>query len=189
MPEPTDNSRSDADMEAKHAEFMRLFLENEHEVLRYVLSLVPNLADARDIVQETAVSLWKRFDAYDPEQPFAPWACRFSLNKIRHHWRREKRRQQLFDEETLDFLAARRQELGEVLDYRRDHLRECLCKMPEKSRTLLTGYYFREMTVEELSEETGRTVEAIYKALQRIRKGLSSCITQRMGIEAKANAT
>ncbi len=165
---------------------MRLFLENEHEVLRYVLALVPNLADARDIIQETAVSLWKRFDDYDPEQPFAPWACRFALNKIRHHWRKEKRRQYLFDEETMEAIAARRTELAEVADYRREFLHECLCRMPEKSRSILTGYYFREESVEEISEKTGRTVEAIYKALQRIRKALSECIQYRIEADARA---
>ncbi|MFT5467168.1 MAG: RNA polymerase sigma-70 factor (ECF subfamily) [Verrucomicrobiales bacterium] len=164
----------------QHEAFMRLFLDNEHEVLRYVLALVPNLADARDIVQETAVSLWKRFDAYDREQPFAPWACRFSLNKIRHHWRREKRKQKLFDQDTLDFLAHRRTERAEELDYRREHLNDCLRKMPEKSREVITGYYFHEKTVEQLSEQTGRTVEAIYKALQRIRKGLMKCIETKL---------
>ncbi|MEO0448361.1 MAG: sigma factor, partial [Verrucomicrobiota bacterium] len=66
----------------QHDEFMRLFLENEHEVMRYVMALVPNFSDARDIVQETAVALWKRFDDYDTTLPFAPWACRFALNKV-----------------------------------------------------------------------------------------------------------
>lgn len=166
--------------EDQHEAFMRLFLDNEHEVLRYVLALVPNLADARDIVQETAVSLWKRFDAYDRDQPFAPWACRFALNKIRHHWRREQRKQKLFDQDTLDFLANRRTERAEELDYRREHLKDCMRKMPEKSRDVITGYYFREQTVEELSEQTGRTVEAIYKALQRIRKSLMKCIEAKL---------
>ncbi len=172
-----------------HEAFMRLFLENEHEVLRYVLALVPNLPDARDIVQETAVSLWKRFDDYDPKQPFAPWACRFALNKVRHHWRREKRRQRFYSEETMDYLAARRQELGDVLDHRRDFLRECVRRLPDQSRAILMGYYFRELTVEEISKETGRTVEAIYKALQRIRRGLSDCITQRMNLEARSSTS
>jgi len=165
---------------------MRLFLENENEVLRYVMALVPNLSDARDIVQETAVSLWQRFDDYDPDLPFAPWACRFALNKVRHHWRREKRKQKFFAEETMDFLAARRSDLAEVMDYRRDYLQDCLRNLPDKSRALLVGYYFREQTVEELSELTGRTVDAIYKALQRIRKGLCDCIEQRMEEDARA---
>ena len=173
----------------QHEAFMRLFLENEHEVLRYVLALVPNLADARDIVQETAVSLWKRFDAYDPEQPFAPWACRFALNKIRHHWRREQRKQKLFEADTLEFLAARRAERADELDYRRDHLKDCPGKIPDKSRAIITGYYFREQTVEQLSDQTGRTVEAIYKALQRIRKGLLKCIETRLESDGAAAQT
>ena len=36
---------------------------------------------AHDIVQQTAIALWEKFDAYDPAQPFTPWACRFALNK------------------------------------------------------------------------------------------------------------
>ena len=172
--------------DAAHEEFMRLFLENEHEVLRYVLALVPNLTDARDIVQETAVSLWKRFADYDPAQPFAPWACRFALNKVRHHWRREKRKQQFFAEDTMQYLAVRRVELADALDYRRDFLKECLGRMPDHAKSIVVGYYFREKTVEELSEETGRTVEAIYKALQRIRRGLCDCITHRMMNEARS---
>jgi RNA polymerase sigma-70 factor, ECF subfamily len=46
-----------------------------------VAPLVPNVADAEDIVQQTAIALWEKFDAYDPAQPFTPWACRFALNK------------------------------------------------------------------------------------------------------------
>jgi RNA polymerase sigma-70 factor (ECF subfamily) len=41
--------------------------------------LVPNLPDAEDIVQQTAVALWEKFDEYDPKLPFTPWACRFAL--------------------------------------------------------------------------------------------------------------
>ncbi len=51
---------------------------------RYVAALVPNVADAEDIVQQTALALWEKFDAYDPSQPFTPWAWRFALNKTKH---------------------------------------------------------------------------------------------------------
>ena len=90
--------------------------------------------------------------------------------------RKEQRRQRLFEEDTLEFLAAKRHELADQLDYRRDHLKTCLAKVPDKSRSILVGYYFREQTVEEISDQTGRTAEAIYKALQRIRKRLMTCI-------------
>ena len=49
-----------------HKEFIRLFLEAERKLLRYVMVLVPNITDARDIVQEAAVALWEKIDQYDP---------------------------------------------------------------------------------------------------------------------------
>lgn len=45
-----------------HEQFMRLFLQSEREILRYVMAIVPNVADARDILQEMALALWKAID-------------------------------------------------------------------------------------------------------------------------------
>lgn len=66
---PTRNSNS---RPCTLEEFIRLFLESERELLRYVMVLVPNPADARDVVQETAVALWKKSDHYDRTKPFVP---------------------------------------------------------------------------------------------------------------------
>ena len=64
--------------EPDHAQFIQLLVRHEHDLLRFVLPLVGNLADARDVMQEAAVNLWKKFDEYDPSQPFLPWARRFA---------------------------------------------------------------------------------------------------------------
>ena len=55
------------DQPASQQEFLRVFLANEREILRYVVALVPNLGDAQEIVQQTAVVLWEKFDEYDAE--------------------------------------------------------------------------------------------------------------------------
>ena len=68
-PEPP---RENHDRAAAQQRFLSLFLRSEREVFRYVAALVPNVADAEDIVQQTAVALWEKFDAYDPAQPFTP---------------------------------------------------------------------------------------------------------------------
>jgi DNA-directed RNA polymerase specialized sigma24 family protein len=62
--------------------FVRLFAAAQSEVLRYILALVPDLDDAQEVFQETAVDLWKTFDQYDPDCPFVPWACRFAYFQI-----------------------------------------------------------------------------------------------------------
>ncbi len=56
-----------------HEQFVRLFLQSERELLRYVMVLVPNVTEARDVVQETAVALWQHIADYDQARPFTPW--------------------------------------------------------------------------------------------------------------------
>ena len=68
------------DNAAAQQRFLSLFLRSEREVFRYVAALGPNVADAEDIVQQTALTVWRIFEAYDPARPFTPWARRFALN-------------------------------------------------------------------------------------------------------------
>lgn len=168
-----------------HERFLRLFLQSERELLRYVMALVPNLSDARDIVQDTAAALWQAIDKYDPARPFAPWACRFALNEARRHLRSAGRRRRLLDEDTAALLESRRVEAAPQLDARREHLRDCLTRLPSEQHELVRGYYFDEETIETLAARLGRGTEAVYKSLQRIRQALHDCIERKMQTEAR----
>lgn len=158
---------------------MRLFLQAERELLRYVMALVPNVTDARDVVQETAVALWKAAAKYDPEKPFVPWACRFALNEARMYLRSSARRRRFIEEDVAMLLESQRVEIAEALDARREHLRDCLGQLPEQHRELVRSYYFDGETIESLARRHGRGTEAIYKALQRIRQALHHCIQRK----------
>ena len=114
-----------------HKDFIRLFLEAEKDLLRYVMVLIPNVADARDVVQEAAVALWDKIDRYDPEKPFAPWACRFALNEAKMFLRKKSRQKRLADE-VVDLLEIERMENSERLDARKHFLKECLKVLPKK---------------------------------------------------------
>jgi RNA polymerase sigma-70 factor (ECF subfamily) len=171
-----DSTRHFGDQNAAQQRFLSLFLRSEREIFRYVAALVPNVADAEDIVQQTAIALWEKFDAYDPAQPFTPWACRFALNKARQWIERRQRWQALLQGRLAEQLAQRREDLRPELEYRLKHLESCLAKLPAEQRSLVEGYYYHRSRIEELAESTGRTVAATYKALQRIRHALLLCV-------------
>jgi RNA polymerase sigma-70 factor (ECF subfamily) len=161
-------------------QFMRLFLEAEREILRYVMAIIPNVSDARDIVQETATALWKAVAKYDSSKPFIPWACRFALNEARMHLRSEARRRVVLEEDVTALLDARRTELTGHLDARREHLKDCLGRLPSDQRSLVRDYYFEDQSIETLAARLGRTAEAVYKSLQRIRQALHRCVAQKL---------
>lgn len=171
---------------AEQQRFLSLFLRSEKEIYRYVAALVPNCADADDIVQQTAVALWEKFDAYDPSQPFTPWACRFALNKARQWIDRRQRWQALLERGVAEELARRREEMCPELELRLRHLEMCMKKLPDDQRSLIEGYYYRRSAIDELADDSGRTVAATYKALQRIRHALQLCIDRAAGAKGAA---
>jgi RNA polymerase sigma-70 factor (ECF subfamily) len=173
LPDPT---RRAEDATAAQQRFLSLFLRSEKEVYRYVAALIPSVADAEDIVQQTALALWEKFDAYDPAQPFTPWACRFALNKARQWIERRQRWQALLEGGLAEELSRRREELQPEMDRCLRRLDGCLAKLPEDQRLLVEGYYFHREAVERLAGRSGRTIAATYKMLQRIRRSLQVCI-------------
>ena len=96
------------DHQNNHERFTRLLLEAEPLMLRAILVVVPNRADAREIMQETAVALWRQFDSYDSKRPFVNWAMGFSRIETRRFLARQKRRAQLSEqaifEEVMPFI-------------------------------------------------------------------------------------
>jgi len=171
-----DSNRQAGDANAAQQRFLSLFLRSEREVFRYVAALVPNVTDAEDIVQQTAISLWEKFAAYDPRQPFTPWACRFALNKTRQWIERRQRWQALLDHGLGEELEQRRQEMLPDFEMRLKHLEGCLGKLPEEQRSLVEGYYYERTSVEKLAQRFGRSEAATYKMLQRIRHALQVCV-------------
>lgn len=156
--------------------FLSVFLRSEREIFRYVAALVPHVPDAEDIVQQTALVLWEKFDAYDQSLPFTPWACRFALNKTRQWLERRHRWKILLENGLGEELAQRREELQPELELRLSHLEECLGKLPEDQRSLVEGYYYRRDGIEKLASDFSHTVAATYKTLQRVRQALQGCI-------------
>ena len=171
-----DSPRHSEDKNAAQQRFLSLFLRSEREIFRYVAVLVPNVADAEDIVQQTAFALWEKFDAYDSNQPFTPWACRFALNKAKQWAERRQRWQALLQGGLAEELAQRREELRPEIETRFKHLEGCLNKLPAEQRSVVEGYYYRREGIEKLAEHSGRTAAATYKTLQRVREALQLCI-------------
>ena len=70
----TSPSNDHLDADPRTADFMRLVMQHDRQWKAYVVSLVPNWADADDILQDTKLELWERFAEYDPAGDFGAWA-------------------------------------------------------------------------------------------------------------------
>src|SRR5687767_8306659 len=75
-------------------EFVRLLSQNQRRLLLYVLTLVPRLNDAEEVVQETNLVLWRDYANFQPGTNFVAWAFKVAFFQVLA-WRKKKQRDRL----------------------------------------------------------------------------------------------
>jgi RNA polymerase sigma-70 factor (ECF subfamily) len=165
--------------------FLRLFLRNERRVYAYVLTLIPNRADADDVLQEASMVMWDKFDDRHPPDDFAAWGCRIAYFKVLDYYRKRQRCRVRFSQAMLDRVAETAVEHSAVLqlDERREALAACLEKLPPRDQDVLSRRFAPGATTQSTAAAVGRSVDAVYKALARIRQALFDCVTRTLGQE------
>jgi RNA polymerase sigma-70 factor (ECF subfamily) len=168
-------------------EFVRLFTANEGRLRALAMSLVVNFNDAEDVLQQASLSLWKKFEQYQPGTNFMHWAGRFVyLHSLRH--RRHKARQKMaFGDAFLEAIlnAATQDAMSVELGLREVALESCMQKLSSEHRAMLRARYEEQSSVHDLARIFNRTEQAIHNAMSRIRRVLHDCINQRIQLEVK----
>ncbi len=167
-----------AGMPDKNKLFLRLFLQNERRLYAYILTLHPNRADADDVLQETSLAMWDRFDPAAPPGEFLAWGRRFAYHKVLDFHKKATRTQARLSRVFLERISESAATHGErsESDDRRDALADCLEKLSPRDRDLLTLRFAEGATTQSVSEQLGRSADAVYKALAKLRQALFDCV-------------
>ena len=167
------------------AEYVRLWTQYHRDVERYVFSMLPRPADASEVVQEVSVRLWEKWDSYDQDRPFLPWAMRFAYLQVLK-WRQGKAREKLiFSDDLLSQINATNDYEEPLMEARRKTLTLCLEKLNKDDRRIVELRYGRHGAIKEEAKKTGVKMHKLYYALERIRIQLLNCIQlnlQRSGL-------
>lgn len=163
-----------------------LLTEHQEHLFRYIFSLIPVEADARDILQETSVALFRKFDQYDATRPFLPWAYRFAFLQVRKHRERTARSPLLFSEDVIELLAGERERHDAELDERLKHLERCLEKLSSQDRALVTSRYARRESAAEMMERFSLSRRTLFRNLEGLRRRLHECVTLQLQREGHA---
>lgn len=182
---PTSPDGSD-ESGAKVEQFAKLLATCQRRVFLYAVRLLHNGADAEEVLQETNLVLWRKFDQFEPGTDFVRWACRvahFEVLKLR-----EKRpsRERLFSSDFVEAIAAESETSMDPLDDRREALTQCLQKLREGDRKLVLARYQPKATTRAVAESLQRSVQGTRKSLHRIRNTLLVCIQRTLTAEDRA---
>jgi RNA polymerase sigma-70 factor (ECF subfamily) len=179
------DSQGSAD-DARMERFAQLLATCQRKVFLYVLGLVHHAADAEEILQETNLVLWRKFDRYQAGTAFDRWACRIAYFEVLKFREKRGRSQQLFSTEFVESLAVETENTLERLDSRRDALAHCLGKLRQDDRRLVMHRYQQDATTQSVAAALGRSVQGTRKALHRIREALLVCVERTLAREGRA---
>jgi RNA polymerase sigma-70 factor, ECF subfamily len=163
----------------RHQQFAERMVRNQQRVFRYLVTLVPNRADAEELFQQTCLTLWENWERYDAQLDFVPWACGIAHNHVRNFLRKRQNHQVTLDADVVDLLAERSQTRPAGDDDKLTALRACLEHLNAGNRALVEAYYGGR-SVEELANHRSATPNAVYKLLDRLRQSLHDCVTVRL---------
>ena len=174
-----DVDRPPPDNNAQNEEFVRLFGLNQGRVFTYIATLLPCWADAEDVLQQTSIVLWRKFDQFDPSGSFLRWAYGVAYREALKYLRQESRQRQVFREAVLEKLTRTHIARSDLLEKRRLAMDDCVARLSPSDREIIEHYYYQgRKTAAEVARELGRPTNTILHALVRIRGSLQRCIDE-----------
>jgi RNA polymerase sigma-70 factor (ECF subfamily) len=177
------NSLNDTDSRKR---LMALMTRHQRQIFAYIYTLVPDRHDAEDLLQETSLIICEKFDEFTPGTDFVAWACQIAWWRIRYSRQKFARAKVVFDDEIFEAVARTAGAMAMELDERHEALASCLKKLPARDRELVLTRYEPGNGVAEAARRSGRSMEAAYKALNRLRKLLHDCVTNHLHEQGSA---
>lgn len=164
-------------MDDRREDFARTFAKNQSWLYAYLVTLLGNVADAEEVFQEVCVVLWSEYEKFDPSTEFRRWASVVARNRVLGFRTKQSREAKRLSDVAIELLAEEAVERADLLEQRRAALHRCLDKLPPSDRQLVAKCYSdAQRSFEAVAEQLGRPTNTVYKALQRVRRGLRECV-------------
>ncbi len=160
-------------------EFVGLLAKHERMIYGYVLSLVPQVADADEIVQETSLRLWDEFDKFVPGTSFAAWALTVAHYQVLTWRKRASRSKLVYDDALVEALGEERAIVERSTGPRHEALSECIEELSGSNQRLIAECYGAGRKVKDVAANLQKSEAAVYKALERVRMALHRCIQRK----------
>ena len=142
--------------------------------------LTGNEEDAKDVVQDTFVTVYVQINKLKKSEAFIAWFYRILTNNARSILKRHKKeliqKENEFRQESLDVHEDFADKILQQEEH--NHLRKMINRMDEKYRTVIVIHYFNEFSVGEIADildcREGTVKSLLFKARKILEKSLSS---------------
>ncbi|MCP4787310.1 MAG: sigma-70 family RNA polymerase sigma factor [Fuerstiella sp.] len=156
--------------------FIQLLTSHQARLYAYVLSLVADVDQASDIMQETNTVLWVKSSEFEMGTNFAAWMRKIAFYQVMAYRKKLARECIVFDDSLVGQLAEAASERDETMEGRRAVVRQCLSQMNDRHRELIRARYQDGFALADIAAAMNRKTNAIKQSLFRARTILIACV-------------
>ena len=167
--------------------FMEVYAPCQRRLYVYIVMLTADRIAAHDILQDTNLVLWEKFDEFQKGTNFFAFAREVARYRVFRYRQIHARDVVLLEPELLE-LVARVASDGDDEDAYHEALAGCIGKLSPTDQDLIHRRYALDCSVKAFAEQIGRSENAISQSLSRIRRALRACIERtlaRAGVEPR----
>lgn len=164
------------DSEDNQEAFLRLLLRHEPLVRAAIRAVVHRAEDVDEIMQAVSLVAWRKFDSLTEPEGFGRWACVIARHEVLKFQRGRARDRFVLDEALTEQILEEAEAECSARVARLSWLERCLEKLPEARRKLLLQVYSPGCTARAVAEQLGKSEDAIYQLLRRLRLELKQCV-------------
>jgi RNA polymerase sigma-70 factor (ECF subfamily) len=161
----------------------RLVRRHETMVYNYCLRMTRNTSDARDLLQEVFLAVYRHLPSYRNEGQFRGWMMRIAANKTMDLLRARQRSPKLSTDEAaiesvLQWQAPDYHNPDQAYEQDNDRRRihALMQSLPPEQRLVVELKFFQHSTFEEIAVQTGTPVNTVksrlYASLQKLKDTL-----------------
>lgn len=177
MPERNDQQLITETLEGNLSSFEVLVRFYQKNLYFYILKKVKDDRVAEDVVQEAFVRAFEKLSSFDRERPFKPWLYQIAINITKDYWRKERKIVPLTD----DIEDDRSETVIEKMSRREEHknVREAVKVLPKKYGKVLSGFYFENLSYQELAKRFAMPINTIRTRIKRAKILLEKTINDK----------
>jgi RNA polymerase sigma-70 factor (ECF subfamily) len=151
----------------------------KHMVYTLVIRIVKDKEDAEEIAQDVFVKSYQKLNGFKGDSKFSTWLYKIAYYASLDALRRNRKQIRIENIEQLH--DGDMESVQDALDYLHDEerkkvIRNALLKLNEVERTIMTLYYFEEISLKEISKIVNLTADNVKIKLFRSRKKLFSIL-------------
>jgi len=172
----------------QESEYRALIDKHKDLAFSIALKITKNEQDSEEIVQDSFIKAFKGLSYFKNESQFSTWFYKIVYNTAISAIRREKIDAIEINDYTCDKLECNH--IESVLEKLNDSdrkllIRDTLAKLNEIDYTILSLYYYEELSLKEISKVVGKKSNYLKVLLQRARIKLFNSLSQSLKNELK----